>query len=139
MMHDAVCLTLRLRWPHLTGWPAAACWLADMLRGHPLTFQLHHPQGWVIQEDAFTPEECAMFREAMDRLDEREYCPGVRLPACHRAAKQTRPCCWLPRRWVHDCLAERILGPFLGDFTHKLRAPISRTITTVVTSPTLTT
>jgi hypothetical protein len=40
--------------------------------------QLRHfaEHGWVIQEDAFTAEECALFRQALDRLDAREYCPG---------------------------------------------------------------
>ena len=40
--------------------------------------QLRHfaERGWVVQEDAFTPAECEKFRSALDRLADREYCPG---------------------------------------------------------------
>ena len=40
--------------------------------------QLRHfsEHGWVIQRGAFTPAECAAFREALDRLAARQYCPG---------------------------------------------------------------
>jgi hypothetical protein len=47
--------------------------------------QLRHfsAKGWVVQENAFTLAECARFRAALDRLREREYCPG---PHTHNAA-----------------------------------------------------
>ena len=50
--------------------------------------QLQHfaQHGWVIQEDAFTPEECALFREALDRLDAQKYCPDC----THRERERER-------------------------------------------------
>ena len=50
---------------------------AEGEKGRPLTDeQLRHfaANGWVLQEGAFTLDECAQYRAAIDRLVARDYC-----------------------------------------------------------------